>query len=101
MTIVFIVVGVIVLAVMAQLALGRWNDTGDDNELPDSLVMPLPDDAAPVSSEQIDELRFALAFRGYRIDQVDQVLDQLSATVALQSAEIERLKEGQNQTPQN
>lgn len=101
MTVVFIVVGVIVLAVIAQLALGKWNDTTSDNELPDSVVMPLSADAVPVTAEEIDGLRFSLAFRGYRIEQVDQVLDQLSATVALQSAEIERLKAGHIQASQN
>lgn len=92
MTVVFIIVGVIVLAVIAQLALGKWNDTSSDADIPDSVKMPLSEDAVPVSADQIDKLRFSLAFRGYRIDQVDEVLDQLSATVSLQSAEIERLK---------
>lgn len=92
MTVVFIIVGVIIIAVVAALALGKFNDTGADNDPPDSAPVFLADDPADVTAADIDSVRFSLAFRGYRIDQVDAVLDQLSATVALQSAELERIK---------
>lgn len=95
MTVVFIVVGVVVLAVIAQLAMGKFNDAGAISLESDAPVIALPQDPAEVTPEKIDSLRFGLALRGYRIDQVDSVLDQLSATVALQSAEIDRLKGAQ------
>lgn len=100
MTVLFIIVGVIVLAVIAQLALGRWNDTSSDADIPDSVRIPLSNASLPVTADQIDNVRFSLAFRGYRIDQVDEVLDQLSATVSLQNAEIERLKTQKTETAQ-
>lgn len=41
--------------------------------------------------EDIDALRFALAFRGYRMDQVDQVLVKLRDRISVQAALIEAL----------
>lgn len=106
MTIVFIVVGVVVLAIITQIALGKFNDSGADNyqagasDLPDAAVVNFPADPQEVTARDIDELKFSLSFRGYRIDQVDSVLDQLSATVSLQSAEIARLRLEQSQNSQ-
>jgi DivIVA domain-containing protein len=37
-------------------------------------------------------LRFSLAFRGYRMDQVDDALDRLSAELTERDAEIARLR---------
>lgn len=104
MTFVFIFVGILILAAIALLSLGKLNDTGAEKELPDSAgaqAAQLAADPASITASDIDGLRFSLAARGYRIDQVDAVLDQLSATVALQSAEIERLKAGQIPVSQN
>ena len=43
------------------------------------LPVLLPEDAAP---SDIDRLRFAVGLRGYRMDQVDQVLDELRDQMA-------------------
>jgi DivIVA domain-containing protein len=50
----------------------------------------LPDDATPAD---VDHVRFALGLRGYRMDQVDQVLDDLRDQLAARNAEIERLRQ--------
>src|SRR6476660_8491950 len=64
----------------------------------------LPDDAKPAD---VDHVRFSLGLRGYRMDQVDEVLDDLrdqiaakddqlaskQAELASKDAEIERLRE--------
>jgi DivIVA domain-containing protein len=50
----------------------------------------LPDNAKPAD---VDQVRFALGLRGYRMDQVDQVLDDLRDQLAARNAEIERLRE--------
>ena len=55
----------------------------------------LPDDATPAD---VDHVRFALGLRGYRMDQVDQVLDELRDQLAAKNAEIEALR-GQLQGP--
>ena len=50
----------------------------------------LPADATPAD---VDHVRFALGLRGYRMDQVDQVLDDLRDQLAARNAEIESLRE--------
>src|SRR6185312_5509026 len=47
--------------------------------------------AAPVAAD-VDRLRFSLGLRGYRMDQVDEVLDRLRDELALKDAEIARLE---------
>jgi DivIVA domain-containing protein len=49
----------------------------------------LPADPKP---SDVDHLRFALGLRGYRMDQVDQVLDELRDQLAEKDAEIARLR---------
>ena len=49
----------------------------------------LPEEAKP---EDIDRVRFALGLRGYRMDQVDQVLDDLRDQLAAKDAEIAGLR---------
>jgi DivIVA domain-containing protein len=49
----------------------------------------LPADAAP---QDVDSVRFSLGLRGYRMDQVDQVLDELRDQLAASRHEVEALK---------
>jgi DivIVA domain-containing protein len=49
----------------------------------------LPANAAPAD---IDHVRFSLGLRGYRMDQVDQVLDDLRDQLAAKDTELERLR---------
>ncbi|WP_200833325.1 DivIVA domain-containing protein [Arthrobacter sp. SLBN-100] len=49
----------------------------------------LPARAAP---EDVDSVRFSLGLRGYRMDQVDQVLDELRDQLAASRHEVETLK---------
>lgn len=49
----------------------------------------LPAEATPAD---VDRIRFALGLRGYRMDQVDQVLDELRDQIAAKDREIERLR---------
>lgn len=67
----------------------RFEDAFDE---PVAALPPvlLPAAAAP---EDIDRLRFALGLRGYRMDQVDQVLDELRDQIAAKNREIARLQE--------
>jgi len=50
----------------------------------------LPKKAAP---QDVDRVRFSLGLRGYRMDQVDQVLDELKDQLAASRQEVETLKE--------
>jgi DivIVA domain-containing protein len=46
-----------------------------------------------VSAEDIDRVRFSVGFRGYRMDEVDEVLDRLSAELGARNEEIRELRE--------
>ena len=49
----------------------------------------LPEHAGP---EDVARLRFSLGLRGYRMDQVDQVLDELADQLAARDAELAELR---------
>ena len=49
----------------------------------------LPADAAPAD---VDRVRFSLGLRGYRMDQVDQVLDELRDQIAAKDEEVDTLR---------
>ena len=49
----------------------------------------LPADAEPAD---VDRVRFSLGLRGYRMDQVDQVLDELRDQIAAKDEEMGRLR---------
>ncbi|WP_285725991.1 DivIVA domain-containing protein [Psychromicrobium xiongbiense] len=65
--------------------------------LDDSLAEPVPH-LPPVllpagaRAEDLDRIRFSVALRGYRMDQVDQVLDSLSTDLEQQAARIRELE---------
>ncbi|WP_138442419.1 DivIVA domain-containing protein [Sinomonas susongensis] len=44
------------------------------------------------SADDVDRIRFSLGLRGYRMDQVDDVLERLRDRIAEQDAEIDRLR---------
>jgi DivIVA domain-containing protein len=46
-----------------------------------------------VTAQDIDRLRFSVGFRGYRMDEVDEVLDRLSAELGARNEEIRELRE--------
>lgn len=50
----------------------------------------LPEQPSP---RDVDRVRFALGLRGYRMDQVDEVLDRLRDELAARDEEIRELKE--------
>jgi DivIVA domain-containing protein len=80
-----------VLAAVAVLAAGRGGSMADAprDRAPGAA---LPDSA--VSADDIDHLRFSLAFRGYRMDEVDATLDRLAAELAERNARIAELEGG-------
>lgn len=62
---------------------------GFDEPVPSLPPVLLPAEASPAD---VDRVRFALGLRGYRMDQVDQVLDELRDQLAARDREIERLR---------
>lgn len=83
------------LAVLGGVALAA---AGRVTTLPDA-----PPDRAPTGvlpptefeTADIERLRFSLAFRGYRMDEVDDVLDRLTAELAVRDARIAELGRGE------
>lgn len=67
---------------------GRQIDDGFDEPVASLPAVLLPAVAVPAD---VDRVRFALGLRGYRMDQVDQVLDELRDQLAAKDAEIGRL----------
>jgi DivIVA domain-containing protein len=57
---------------------------------PDWPGRPLPDDRT-VRAQDLAEAQFSLAFRGYRMAEVDEALDRLAVEIAERDEQIERL----------
>lgn len=72
----------------AGIVRGRSIGAGLDQPVPNLPAVLLPEDPKPLD---VDSLRFALGLRGYRMDQVDQVLDELRDQLQAKDREIARL----------
>jgi DivIVA domain-containing protein len=87
------VAGVLVVAALlflgASLLLGR-GETQPPAEL-DRSPVELPDDR-PVTSDDVRALRISVAFRGYRMSEVDWLLEQFALVLDERDAEIDRLR---------
>jgi DivIVA domain-containing protein len=88
------VAGVLVVGALlflgASVLLGR-GETQPPAEL-DRSPVELPDDR-PVTSEDVLALRISVAFRGYRMSEVDWLLEQFALVLDERDAEIARLRE--------
>ena len=78
-----------VLFVVGSLLLGR-GETQPPAE-PDRSPVHLPDDR-PVVSDDVRALRIAVTLRGYRMTEVDWLLDQLALTLDERDAQIAALR---------
>ncbi|MET0712643.1 MAG: DivIVA domain-containing protein [Jiangellaceae bacterium] len=88
MFVVFVVTGVVVLFAVAAVAVGRGG--GLDPVESDLLRPSLP--SGPISADDLDSVRFAVGFRGYRMDQVDDVLNRLGDELTERDARISELE---------
>ncbi|OFI39921.1 hypothetical protein BIU82_02455 [Arthrobacter sp. SW1] len=88
---VFLAVVVVGAAALLAVGLSRGGGSavGLDETVPNLPPVLLPEQAAP---SDVDNVRFALSLRGYRMDQVDQVLDELRDQLAAKDTEIAGLK---------
>ncbi|MGO1183732.1 MAG: DivIVA domain-containing protein [Micrococcaceae bacterium] len=91
-----LLIGVLLIAAIAVVAVAG---TGFARPLA-APVETLPSVTLPQQprAEDVARVRFSLGLRGYRADQVDEVLDRLARQLAHQEAEIDQLREAQ-QTP--
>jgi DivIVA domain-containing protein len=85
---------VVVLAVLggiAWVAAGRGGGISPAfSDRPDLALPP----SAPLVRSDIDGVRFSVGLRGYRMDEVDEVLDRLSFEIAERDAYIAELRNG-------
>jgi DivIVA domain-containing protein len=89
MTLVFVLAGIAVVTVVALLAVGRLGELPDTE--PDRPPLALPEDRL-LGREDVDSVRFAVGVRGYRMDEVDDVLDRLALEVSDRDARIAELE---------
>lgn len=75
--------------VFRRRAGGRPFEDGFDEPVASLPPVLLPADAEPAD---LDRIRFAVGVRGYRMDQVDQVLDELRDQLARKDRELAALR---------
>jgi DivIVA domain-containing protein len=78
-----------VLGLVVAVALGR---IGGGLAEPASSLPPTGLPEGDLRADDLDGVRFAPALRGYRMEQVDEVIDRLVDQLARREAEIERLR---------
>jgi DivIVA domain-containing protein len=93
MVIMFVLLGIAVVAGVALLASGRWQDPGlpadrNDRGVPDFVDVPL----GALTADDLQELQIDPAVRGYRMDEVDAVIDRLVAEISDRDEVIRQLQ---------
>lgn len=90
MTFFEVLVVLALVGVVAALAAGkiRGGLPEPTSTLPD---VELP--ARDIATEDVDAIRFSVGFRGYRMDEVDAVLDRLGLELGAREEEIRELRE--------
>ena len=89
MSLVLLLVILAVIAGIAVVAAGRGEGlTSPDPERSPRGALP----AGEVGRADVDALRFTLALRGYRMDEVDDVIDRLLAELDRKDARIAELE---------
>jgi DivIVA domain-containing protein len=111
-TLLQILVVLAVVAAVAVVAAGVWRhgDTGAgtagtgagaEGHSGVEVGLPEPTSSLPMlqlpadrlTGQDVDRLRFSIGLRGYRMDEVDQVLDRVSAELRSRQAEVDELRE--------
>lgn len=80
---------VVVVGGAALVALGGGGSLPE--AVHDRIAARLPQDR-PLSRHDVDEIRLPMAVRGYRMDEVDDVLDRLGAELAYRDSRIAELE---------
>ena len=88
MTVLFALTGIGVVIVVALLAVGRLGELAPVT--PDRAPLDVP--PGPLAPDDVDAVRFAVGLRGYRMDEVDEVLDRLADDLAVRDARIAELE---------
>ena len=89
MTVFWVLLGIAVLGGVAVVASGRGDGLADAER--DRADLTLPQDR-PARREDVDRVRFSVGLRGYRMDEVDDVLDRLALDIAMRDGQISELR---------
>ncbi|MGB3259086.1 MAG: DivIVA domain-containing protein [Ornithinimicrobium sp.] len=90
MILIILILGVLALGVIVAVIVSRSAIPGVEAPVSTQSYAGLP--PGPVHSSDLDGVRLDLAFRGYRMDQVDAVLDRLRQELVSRDQEIDRLR---------
>ncbi|MFD7666934.1 DivIVA domain-containing protein [Streptomyces sp. NPDC059788] len=82
---------VVVVAAVTLAVVGGGDEGGLGEAAPDRLYEPLPADR-PASRADVEAVRLPVSVRGYRMNDVDDVLDRLGAELAERDARIAELE---------
>jgi hypothetical protein len=88
MTVLFVLLGIAVIAAIGFVAVGRGGDLPEAE--PDLTPERIPAGTDEVTA--LETVRFDVALRGYRMAEVDAVLDRASAALADRDATIADLR---------
>lgn len=97
-TALFILLGILVVTGVSLLAVGRFG------QLPEAQPDMVPDDLPadrPIRGSDLQQVRFDVTARGYRMDEVDGLLDRLATDLAEKDATIAALRERVGDGPQS
>ncbi|MCK0111062.1 DivIVA domain-containing protein [Ornithinimicrobium sp. F0845] len=97
MILILVIAGVLALGLAAAAIVLRSGVPGVADPVTTEAFEPLP--RGIVRPAQVTELRFDQAIRGYRMAQVDEVLDQLTEELRDRDAEVARLRAELAATP--
>ncbi len=84
------ILGVLAIGVVLAVIASRSAFPGVEAPVSTQSYPGLP--AGPVHAEDVEVVKLDLAFRGYRMDQVDAVLGRLREELAVRDHEIDRLR---------
>ncbi|WP_228266602.1 DivIVA domain-containing protein [Ornithinimicrobium ciconiae] len=90
MILILVIVGVLALGLLAAAVVLRTGAPGVPDPVTSQFFEPLP--RGGLQPDQVIEVRFDQAIRGYRMSQVDEVLDRLAEELRDRDAEIARLR---------
>lgn len=91
-----VIVAVAVLGIAAMVAAGKFGEMSTE-PIHDRFVPDVPADR-PIAATDLESVRFSSAARGYDMEQVDDLVERLSAEVEDRDAELEQWRAGR--TPQ-
>lgn len=87
----FLLIAMVVVVAAVTLVVVGGDGGGLRDSEPDRLYDPLPEDR-PLARADVDAVRLPVTVRGYRMNDVDDVLDRLSAELAERDARIAELE---------